>query len=94
MLTATCRTQSIIQKSGWLLLEYYAELSPEQFLKEQSLKYGIYLPNFGPFGGAQVLASLAQDAEKCGWDGFSPCFAESHFQTLSASGLLAVNANR
>jgi alkanesulfonate monooxygenase SsuD/methylene tetrahydromethanopterin reductase-like flavin-dependent oxidoreductase (luciferase family) len=34
------------------------------------MKCGIYLPNFGPFGDAQVLASLAQDAERCGWDGF------------------------
>lgn len=34
------------------------------------MKYGIYLPNFGPFGDAQVLTGLAQDAEKCGWDGF------------------------
>ena len=34
------------------------------------MKFGIYLPNFGPFGDARVLASLAQDAEKSGWDGF------------------------
>ncbi len=35
------------------------------------MKFGIYLPNFGPFGDAQVLAGLAQDAEKSGWDGFT-----------------------
>jgi alkanesulfonate monooxygenase SsuD/methylene tetrahydromethanopterin reductase-like flavin-dependent oxidoreductase (luciferase family) len=34
------------------------------------MKFGIYLPNFGPFGDARVLADLAQDAEKSGWDGF------------------------
>ncbi|MBN1310613.1 MAG: LLM class flavin-dependent oxidoreductase [Anaerolineae bacterium] len=34
------------------------------------MKYGIYLPNFGPYGDARVLAGLAQDAEKAGWDGF------------------------
>jgi alkanesulfonate monooxygenase SsuD/methylene tetrahydromethanopterin reductase-like flavin-dependent oxidoreductase (luciferase family) len=34
------------------------------------MKYAIYLPNFGPFGNARVLAGLAQDAEKSGWDGF------------------------
>ncbi len=34
------------------------------------MKYGIYLPNFGPFGDARVLADLAQDAERSGWDGF------------------------
>lgn len=34
------------------------------------MKYGVYLPNFGPFGDARVMASLAQDAEAAGWDGF------------------------
>ncbi len=34
------------------------------------MKFGIYLPNFGPFGDAQVLASLAREAEEAGWDGF------------------------
>lgn len=34
------------------------------------MKFGIYLPNFGPFGDARVLASLARDAEDSGWDGF------------------------
>lgn len=34
------------------------------------MKFGIYLPNFGPFGDARVLAGLAQDAERSGWDGF------------------------
>ena len=34
------------------------------------MKYGIYLPNFGPFGNARVLADLAHDAETAGWDGF------------------------
>jgi alkanesulfonate monooxygenase SsuD/methylene tetrahydromethanopterin reductase-like flavin-dependent oxidoreductase (luciferase family) len=34
------------------------------------MKFGIYLPNFGPYGDARVLADLALDAEKAGWDGF------------------------
>ncbi len=34
------------------------------------MKYGVYLPNFGPFGDARRLASLAQEAEAAGWDGF------------------------
>ena len=34
------------------------------------MKYAIYLPNFGPYGDARVLASLAQEAEQAGWDGF------------------------
>lgn len=34
------------------------------------MKYGIYLPNFGPYGDVRVLAGLAQDAENAGWDGF------------------------
>ena len=34
------------------------------------MQYGIYLPNFGPYGDARVLAGLARDAENAGWDGF------------------------
>jgi alkanesulfonate monooxygenase SsuD/methylene tetrahydromethanopterin reductase-like flavin-dependent oxidoreductase (luciferase family) len=34
------------------------------------MKFGIYLPNFGPFGDARVLADLAREAENAGWDGF------------------------
>ena len=34
------------------------------------MKYGLYLPNFGPFGDARLLAELARDAEHAGWDGF------------------------
>lgn len=34
------------------------------------MQYGIYLPNFGPFGDARTLANLARDAENSGWDGF------------------------
>ena len=34
------------------------------------MKYGLYLPNFGPFGDARLLAELARDAERAGWDGF------------------------
>jgi len=34
------------------------------------MKFGLYLPNFGAFGEARVLAELAHDAEQAGWDGF------------------------
>ena len=34
------------------------------------MHYGVYLPNFGAFGSARVMADLAQDAENAGWDGF------------------------
>jgi alkanesulfonate monooxygenase SsuD/methylene tetrahydromethanopterin reductase-like flavin-dependent oxidoreductase (luciferase family) len=34
------------------------------------MKYGIHLPNFGPFGYASVLAEIAKEAEDAGWDGF------------------------
>ncbi len=34
------------------------------------MKYGVYLPNFGAFGDARLLARLAQEAEASGWDGF------------------------
>jgi len=34
------------------------------------MKYGIYVPNFGPLGNARTLADLAADAESAGWDGF------------------------
>src|SRR5690554_5470761 len=34
------------------------------------MKYGLHLPNFGAFGDARVLAGLASDAERSGWDGF------------------------
>jgi alkanesulfonate monooxygenase SsuD/methylene tetrahydromethanopterin reductase-like flavin-dependent oxidoreductase (luciferase family) len=34
------------------------------------MKYAVYLPHFGPYGNARVLAGLARDAESAGWDGF------------------------
>jgi alkanesulfonate monooxygenase SsuD/methylene tetrahydromethanopterin reductase-like flavin-dependent oxidoreductase (luciferase family) len=50
------------------------------------MRFGIYLPNFGPFGDARVLANLAQDAEKSGWDGF---FIWDH---IAGMGLAFVDA--
>jgi len=32
--------------------------------------YGVYVPNFGPYGNARMLADLAYEAEEAGWDGF------------------------
>ncbi len=34
------------------------------------MKFAIYVPNFGAFGDARVLANLAREAENAGWDGF------------------------
>jgi alkanesulfonate monooxygenase SsuD/methylene tetrahydromethanopterin reductase-like flavin-dependent oxidoreductase (luciferase family) len=34
------------------------------------MKYGVYVPNFGPYGDARLLAELAYEAEQAGWDGF------------------------
>ncbi len=34
------------------------------------MKFGLYLPNFGPFGDARRLVDLAVSAEDSGWDGF------------------------
>lgn len=33
------------------------------------MQYGIYLPNFDPWGSARIIADLARDAEAAGWDG-------------------------
>lgn len=34
------------------------------------MKYGLHIPNFGPYGDARILAALAHEAEDAGWDGF------------------------
>jgi len=34
------------------------------------MRYGVYVPNFGPYADARILAGLASEAEKAGWDGF------------------------
>jgi alkanesulfonate monooxygenase SsuD/methylene tetrahydromethanopterin reductase-like flavin-dependent oxidoreductase (luciferase family) len=34
------------------------------------MQFGAYVPNFGPYGDARVLAELAHEAEEAGWDGF------------------------
>ncbi len=37
----------------------------------ENIKFGLYMPNFGEyFGNARIMAELAADAEKAGWDGF------------------------
>ena len=33
------------------------------------MRYGLYLPNFGAFGEARRVASIAAEAEAAGWDG-------------------------
>lgn len=34
------------------------------------MQYGVYVPNFGPYADARVLAELAHEAEEAGWNGF------------------------
>jgi alkanesulfonate monooxygenase SsuD/methylene tetrahydromethanopterin reductase-like flavin-dependent oxidoreductase (luciferase family) len=34
------------------------------------VRFGLYLPNEGPFSNVRLLAALARDAESAGWDGF------------------------
>jgi alkanesulfonate monooxygenase SsuD/methylene tetrahydromethanopterin reductase-like flavin-dependent oxidoreductase (luciferase family) len=41
------------------------------------MKYAINVPNFGEYGHPRTLASLAQEAEASGWDGF---FVWDHLQ--------------
>ena len=38
--------------------------------KANTMKFAIYLPNFGPFGDARVISDWALAAENAGWDGF------------------------
>jgi alkanesulfonate monooxygenase SsuD/methylene tetrahydromethanopterin reductase-like flavin-dependent oxidoreductase (luciferase family) len=38
-------------------------------LNSDALRYGLYLPAFGPFGDPAVLVDLALRAEASGWDG-------------------------
>jgi alkanesulfonate monooxygenase SsuD/methylene tetrahydromethanopterin reductase-like flavin-dependent oxidoreductase (luciferase family) len=41
-------------------------------LSQNALRYGLYLPPFGPFGDPAVLVDLAVRAEASGWDGVFP----------------------
>jgi probable F420-dependent oxidoreductase len=34
------------------------------------MQFGLYLPNYGALGDARLLAGLAQEAERHGWNGF------------------------
>jgi alkanesulfonate monooxygenase SsuD/methylene tetrahydromethanopterin reductase-like flavin-dependent oxidoreductase (luciferase family) len=38
--------------------------------KEDSVRYGVSVPNFGEGIDARAIAALAHDAEEAGWDGF------------------------
>lgn len=38
--------------------------------RRNELHYGLYIPNFGKSSDPRMLADLAYDAEKSGWDGF------------------------
>jgi alkanesulfonate monooxygenase SsuD/methylene tetrahydromethanopterin reductase-like flavin-dependent oxidoreductase (luciferase family) len=41
------------------------------------MRFGVYLPNFGPSGDVHAVVELAQRAEASGWDGF---FLWDHFE--------------
>lgn len=47
------------------------------------MQYGVYLPNFGVFGDARVMANLAREAEAAGWDGF---FVWDHIANRAGDG--------
>jgi hypothetical protein len=47
------------------------------------VRFGVFLPNFGPFGDPQALVQLARDAERSGWDGF---FIWDHIQLDAEAG--------
>jgi alkanesulfonate monooxygenase SsuD/methylene tetrahydromethanopterin reductase-like flavin-dependent oxidoreductase (luciferase family) len=36
----------------------------------RSPNYGVFVPNFGPFGDVDALVDLARETEAAGWDGF------------------------
>lgn len=38
--------------------------------KGRQVRYGVFLPNFGPFGDPGLIGELAARAEAAGWDGF------------------------
>ncbi len=38
-------------------------------MTERSVRYGVYLPPFGPFGDPSIIVDLAVRAEAAGWDG-------------------------
>ncbi|HZE32542.1 MAG TPA: hypothetical protein VE198_14020 [Actinoallomurus sp.] len=38
-------------------------------MNDSVLRYGVYLPPFGPFGDPKILVELAVRAEAAGWDG-------------------------
>jgi alkanesulfonate monooxygenase SsuD/methylene tetrahydromethanopterin reductase-like flavin-dependent oxidoreductase (luciferase family) len=46
------------------------------------MKFGVFLPNFGPFGDPDALVQLAVDAERSGWQGF---FIWDHIQLDGAA---------
>ncbi len=38
--------------------------------RRDMMRYGVYVPNFGPYADAHLLADLAHEAEEAGWDAF------------------------
>src|SRR5512134_2039186 len=70
-----------------------------------SIKYALYMPNYGTFGDIHKLSALAVDAERCGWDGFflwdhiapykeQPASAEPTVDPWVALAVIAVNTQR
>jgi alkanesulfonate monooxygenase SsuD/methylene tetrahydromethanopterin reductase-like flavin-dependent oxidoreductase (luciferase family) len=56
------------------------------------MQYGLHLPNFGPYGDPRVLADLARDAERAGWDGFFIWDHLAKWHTLMADPWVALAA--
>jgi alkanesulfonate monooxygenase SsuD/methylene tetrahydromethanopterin reductase-like flavin-dependent oxidoreductase (luciferase family) len=62
------------------------------------MKYGVQLPNLGPFSDVHLLLQLAQDAEQAGWDGFflwdHVAIPERMADSMTVLGALAVTTQR
>jgi alkanesulfonate monooxygenase SsuD/methylene tetrahydromethanopterin reductase-like flavin-dependent oxidoreductase (luciferase family) len=57
------------------------------------MRFGLYVPNFGAFGEARVLASLAVEAEEAGWHGlFTWDHVDRAFATDVADPWIALTA--
>jgi alkanesulfonate monooxygenase SsuD/methylene tetrahydromethanopterin reductase-like flavin-dependent oxidoreductase (luciferase family) len=72
-----------------------------KYRAQKGLRHGLYVPNFGKSGHPRVLAGLAKEAEKSGWDGF---FLWDHpiewnkpipvYETFTSLSAIAANTHR
>ena len=56
--------------------------------EEDSVRYGVSMPNFGVGVDARAIAELAREAEEAGWDGF---FLWDHLLAFSPGPVLVVD---